>query len=57
MNFNQLTKTLLVTHNEFYQNAVKAINIGLTLRNWLFGFYIVEFEQMAKTELNMVNNC
>lgn len=45
MNFNQLTKTLLVTHNDFYQNAVKAINIGLTLRNWLFGFYIVEFEQ------------
>lgn len=27
------------------QNAVKAVNIHLTLRNWLIGFYIVEFEQ------------
>src|SRR5699024_2407427 len=27
------------------QQAVKAVNISLTLRNWLIGFYIVEFEQ------------
>ena len=27
------------------QNAVKAVNTHLTLRNWLTGFYIVEFEQ------------
>src|SRR5690606_30123953 len=27
------------------QNAVKAVNIHITLRNWLTGFYIVEFEQ------------
>lgn len=45
MNFTQLTNSLLVTHNELYQNSIKAINIGLTLRNWLFGFNIVEFEQ------------
>ena len=45
MNFKQLTDTLLATHKELYQNSIKAINIGLTIRNWLFGFYIVEFEQ------------
>lgn len=45
MKFNQLVHTLQQTHNELYQNAVKAVNTGLTLRNWLFGFYIVEFEQ------------
>jgi len=29
-------------------NAVKAINVSLTVRNWLFGFYIVEYEQNGK---------
>lgn len=45
MNFNQLTEILHRTHKGLYQNAVKAVNINLTLRNWLFGYYIVEFEQ------------
>src|SRR3990170_9058765 len=25
-------------------HAVRAVNLGLTLRNWVIGFYIVEFE-------------
>ena len=45
MNFNQLTEILHQTHKGLYQNSVKAVNINLTLRNWLFGYYIVEFEQ------------
>jgi predicted nuclease of restriction endonuclease-like (RecB) superfamily len=45
MNFNQLTEILHQTHKGLYQNSVKAVNINLTLRNWLFGHYIVEFEQ------------
>lgn len=45
MNFNQLKQTLITTHTELYRNSVKAVNIGLTIRNWLFGYYIVEFEQ------------
>lgn len=45
MDFNQLIKALQLTHNQLFQNSVKAININLSLRNWIFGFYIVEFEQ------------
>jgi len=45
MNFNQLSEILKLTNESLYQNAVKAVNINITLRNWLFGFYIVEFEQ------------
>jgi predicted nuclease of restriction endonuclease-like (RecB) superfamily len=45
MNFDLLTNTILETHTSLQQSAVKAINIHLTVRNWLIGFYIVEFEQ------------
>ncbi|MDP1815429.1 MAG: PDDEXK nuclease domain-containing protein, partial [Leadbetterella sp.] len=30
------------------QQAAKAVNVSLTLRNWLIGFYIVEFEQKGE---------
>lgn len=44
MNFEYLVDTISNTHSHFQQQASKAINISLTLRNWLIGFYIVEFE-------------
>jgi len=44
MNFEFLVDTISKTHSHFQQQAVKAVNISLTLRNWLIGFYIVEFE-------------
>ena len=43
MNFELLVDTISKTHSHFQQQAVKDVNISLTLRNWLFGFYIVEF--------------
>jgi predicted nuclease of restriction endonuclease-like (RecB) superfamily len=45
MNFDLLTNTILETHTSLQQSAVKAVNVHLTVRNWLIGFYIVEFEQ------------
>lgn len=44
MNFNLLVSAIEQTHQHFQQQASKAINISLTLRNWLTGYYIVEFE-------------
>jgi hypothetical protein len=35
MNFNFLVSTIEQTHHHFQQQAAKAINIQLTLRNWL----------------------
>lgn len=45
MNINQLSVIFRQTNEILYQQAVKAVNMNLTLRNWLFGYYIVEFEQ------------
>lgn len=44
-NFDQLIDNVYQTHNALQENAKKAINQNLTIRNWLVGFYIVEYEQ------------
>lgn len=45
MNFDSLIKNLQFTHATLYESAAKAVNTTMTLRNWLYGFYIVEYEQ------------
>lgn len=45
MNFKNLAFRIQRTNDFLHQNAVKAVNRHITLRNWLIGFYIVEFEQ------------
>jgi predicted nuclease of restriction endonuclease-like (RecB) superfamily len=44
MKFELLVDAITNTHSHFQQQASKAINVSLTLRNWMIGFYIVEFE-------------
>ena len=57
-NFDLLVNTIQDTHVTLQQSAIKAINKHLTIRNWLIGFYIVEFEQngddRAKYGLNLL---
>lgn len=48
MNFDLLVHTIHDTHATLQQSAIKAINKHLTIRNWLIGFYIVEFEQKGE---------
>ncbi len=43
--FNQLLELIQQAHERLLTQASKAINISLTLRNWLFGFYIHTYEQ------------
>jgi predicted nuclease of restriction endonuclease-like (RecB) superfamily len=45
MDYHNLISQIDQTHQSLQQNAVRAINTHLTLRNWLIGYYIVEFEQ------------
>lgn len=45
MNYNELIAQIDNTHQVLQKSAVKAVNTHITLRNWLIGFYIVEFEQ------------
>ncbi|KAA6322327.1 hypothetical protein EZS27_028117 [termite gut metagenome] len=44
-NFEGLIDNVYQTHCVLQQNAQKAVNQNLTIRNWLIGCYIVEFEQ------------
>ena len=48
MDFKELIKTLSKINVDLKDQAVRAVNISLTLRNWIFGFYILEFEQNGK---------
>lgn len=43
--FNDLASIVQTTHDAAQSSAVKAINRMQTMRNWLIGYYIVEFEQ------------
>ena len=45
MDFPQLTSNIQIAHNALQQNAMRAINQCITARNWLVGYWIVEFEQ------------
>lgn len=45
MKFNQLITTLRELDGSLKGHVTQAINAGLTLRNWLVGAYLVEFEQ------------
>ncbi len=46
--FNSLVSTIQQLHFQLQQSAVNAVNQRLTIRNWLIGYYIVEFEQNGK---------
>lgn len=45
MNFPQLTSNIQKAHSALQQNAMRAVNQSITARNWLVGYWIVEFEQ------------
>lgn len=45
MKFDKLVTSIQNTHDGLQRAAVKAVNRSLTVRNWLIGLYIVEFEQ------------
>jgi predicted nuclease of restriction endonuclease-like (RecB) superfamily len=46
--FEKLINNVHQTHCLLQENTVKAINFNLTVRNWLVGCYIVEYEQKGK---------
>ncbi|MEX0811273.1 MAG: DUF1016 N-terminal domain-containing protein [Chitinophagales bacterium] len=47
-NFKELISTIETVHSQLQYNAASAVNQALTIRNWLIGHYIVEFEQNGK---------
>ena len=47
-NFERLINSIYQTHCILQDNVAKAINYSLTVRNWLIGCYIIEFEQSGE---------
>jgi hypothetical protein len=45
MHFNNLIATLESVHADFASRTVQQVNTALTVRNWLIGYYLVEYEQ------------
>ena len=45
MNFESLVGRITLIQDALQAQAAHAINLSLTARNWLVGYYIVEFEQ------------
>ncbi len=44
-NFDKLISAIEQVHGQLQASAASAVNQALTMRNWLIGYYIVEFEQ------------
>lgn len=45
MEYKELILALSKLNAQFKERSLRAVNTALTLRNWFFGFYIIEFEQ------------
>lgn len=48
MKFKELSQFVQNIHLAFARQAGRSVNIALTLRNWLIGFYIKEYEQAGQ---------
>ncbi|MDR1022722.1 MAG: hypothetical protein LBL94_05565 [Prevotellaceae bacterium] len=55
MDFNNLKQCVQQLSAAFRQSAMVAVNSHLTMRNWLVGFYIVEFEQNGEDRAKRKN--
>lgn len=56
MKFDQLIKLLSETHATLKQQAGKSVNCFLTIRNWLIGYHIFEYEQQGEDRAQYGDN-
>src|SRR5439155_2369149 len=45
MDYEALVAAITQAHGHAQRQAVQAVNLALTLRNWLIGYHIVEYQQ------------
>ncbi|MDQ3814182.1 MAG: PDDEXK nuclease domain-containing protein [Armatimonadota bacterium] len=45
LDYEALVAAIAGAHDQAQRQAVQAVNVALTLRNWLIGYHIVEYEQ------------
>ena len=42
--FKEIVRSIVDVHQELHAQASRAVNLSLTLRNWMIGYYIDAFE-------------
>ena len=47
-NFESLATTIQQTNSFFLDKVQRQVNTALTIRNWIIGYYIAEYEQSGK---------
>lgn len=47
LDFESLVSIIHTVDTELAASAVRAVNVSLTLRNWLIGLHVVEYEQQG----------
>lgn len=52
MNFDALIKSIADIHRQTHASATKAVNTALTMRNWLIGAHIHEYELRGEDRAN-----
>ena len=52
MNYGSLVESISQAHEQTQLQAPQAVNIALTLRNWLIGYYLFEYEQKGNDRAN-----
>jgi predicted nuclease of restriction endonuclease-like (RecB) superfamily len=52
MTFDSLVQSIRQVHDQLAAQAGRAVNISLTLRNWLIGLYIAEYELRGADRAN-----
>lgn len=54
--FSSVIASIARAHHELATQASKAVNISLTLRNWLIGYYLAEYELHGTDRANYGEN-
>ena len=54
MRYTELVGHIEQVHDAWYIEATKAINVALTLRNWMIGYYILEYEQDGEDRIGIL---
>ena len=52
LTFETLVSSIQQVHDQLATQATKAVNVSLTLRNWMIGLYIAEFELRGADRAN-----
>jgi hypothetical protein len=57
MNYGSLIEAVARAHEQAQRQATQAVNLALTLRNWLIGYHIFEYQQNGKTARLTAKSC